>query len=501
MNPTLAATLIITTCACAAALLRAWPRLRVRNYGIDAFYYLISARELRKQKRVPVSFDHYIFDPGPQYYPPGFPLFISLFPQNLIVRFNWLVNPLLDALVCGGVGLGAWMITRNAAATAAAAATYALTPTLIQECTSMNSRVLGNALFCAVMLIYIRVLQRPDAAWIAALCISGVALLMTHKMSTQNFVFVALGLCVWQRSVWPLAWAGVVFASTLILTRGLYMKVFIGNIDILLFWRRNLQYLYAHMVYRSPVYGTGEEARSLAARDGSFFKPGLRGAAQNALRVIDQNFLALFFFYIAFLKYSEWNPFEQMLCEWATLTYAWAMLTTFAPPLRFMGEGIKYEKLAAPPMAWLVAAHIAAGAQPAHIAAAAACLLLNIIKIARIFGAVGGNIADMGDLAPITDFIKASPLEGTLTLPYGLSESIAYHTGRRVLWGAHSAGYKELEAFFPILRHRLEYYFDKYNLNFLVINLGYVVPRFLKLEKNFEHVLSTHRFALYRYKG
>ena len=485
-----------------SVLVRAWPRLRIKNYGIDAFFYMVYARAIRRQKRLPVRFDTYILDPGEQRYPPGFPLLIALFPERFIVKYNWLVNPVIDSLLGCGLGAFTWTATQNSTAVALALVAQILTPTLVHECSSMNSRIFGNVLFTVVMLIFFPVLLRPEPLWVAALCLAGPALLMTHKMSTQNFLFVTIGLCLCLRSPWPMVPAAAIFASTLILTLGFYVKVLAGNIGILLFWRRNLQYLYVNMVYRSPVYNKNPEVQRLAAQDDAFFKPGIKGFVKNVVRMLDHDFLLPLFLYVCWTSFAQWGRFEQQLAAWALLTYLFAAATTFIPPVRFLGEGIKYIKMAAFPMHYLLAAHVVAGAPPVVAAAFALCLGLNILKLFKIYKAVTtASPQDVGDLEPVFEHLRGAHGDGVLTMPYGLSESVAWHTDKKVLWGAHGGGFDTLDDFFPVLRRKLAKYFPKYKLDFLIVDTGYVDTRFLNLDAYFEPLVESGRFALYRFTG
>lgn len=500
MSDALTAILIIAAGFALSLILRMWPRLRARNYGIDAFFYLNYARAIRRQKHIPVYLNNYMLDLREQRYPPGFPLLLALVPHELLVKFNWLVNPIIDSLLGAGMGVFVWKFTESPTAVALAMCMWALTPTLVHESTNMNSRIFGNVVFVGVMLLYVHVLQLGGWWWVAALCAAGAIMLMTHKMSTQNFLFVALGFCVWRASVIPFALAALIFVVTIIITAGFYLKVLSGNIGILAFWRKNIKNLYSHMVYRSPVYATTAEVRNLGALDSTYFKPGLRGQLKTFIRVFDHNFILPLFLYIVFTEYSWWEEYEQILAAWVILTYVFVLLTAFVPPMRFMGEGVKYIKLASFPMYYLVAKALSDNAPPSLLAALGLCLLLDAVKVWRTYKAIYGNVADVGGIEPIIEKLKTAPDDGVLVLPCGTAEAVAYYCDKRVFWGAHGGGYKKLTEFFPVLRRPLHEYFSSHKLNYLILDHDYVQPKFLSLEEHFEKIMDSGKFGLYKFK-
>lgn len=65
-----------------AFLLRTLPHLRFRPGGADVWFYLLYVEKLKTDKKFPVSMDIFLLDEKEQWYPPGFPLFLALFPQS-----------------------------------------------------------------------------------------------------------------------------------------------------------------------------------------------------------------------------------------------------------------------------------------------------------------------------------------------------------------------------------------------------------------------------------
>jgi hypothetical protein len=472
---------------------------RASEDEIDVNYYRVLARAIRRQRRVSVRLSNYMLDTGAQRYPPGFPLLLALFSPRALPRWGRMLNPLLDTLLGLGLGVFVWRLTYNPWAVAAAMAAHALTPALVDDCEGLNSRILGNLLFAATMLCYLQVLSDGATDTLAALCVAGAALLLTDKIGAQALLFMAVGLSLWRAQLEPLGLAALVFAAASVLSLGFYIKVLIGNIQVLDFWRRRHGLLYAHSVYRSPAYNDRPEIRRLAAREKAHSLPGIKGLLKNLVRLLDNNFLLPFFLYIVFTEYDWWTEIEHLMAAWVLLCYAMAAATLLVPPARFLGQGVKYIKLAAFPMAALTVGYLAADAPPIAWIVFLACIGLNARRSLKTAPPVPRGASPADDLAPVFEFLKDSPADGVLTLPGALAEKVVYACDKKVFWGAHGAGFARLEQFYPVLRTRVEDYFVRNNLSFLLIDSAYVNPDLLDLNHCFNCLLESGRYSLYKY--
>ena len=78
------------------------------------------------------------------------------------------------------------------------------------------------------------------------------------------------------------------------------------------------------------------------------------------------------------------------------------------------------------------------------------------------------------DLEEITKYLKELPKDNVMCFPVSLAEFVTYITGKKVLWGGHSYGFKELEPFFPVLRKKIEYFIHNYDINYILVDNDYV---------------------------
>ena len=73
-------------------------RIRKKDQGVDSWYYLSCVREFKKSKKIPIKLPNYLLDIEEQWYPPGFSIFLSIFPFNLLKKYQSLIGPLIDSL-------------------------------------------------------------------------------------------------------------------------------------------------------------------------------------------------------------------------------------------------------------------------------------------------------------------------------------------------------------------------------------------------------------------
>lgn len=480
-------------------LVRAWPRMGARGARDDAFYELVFVRAIRKQRRMPVTLDNYMLDAGEQRLPPGFPLLLAMLPKSVAWRWPWLVNPALDALVCAALGGLSWAHGGTALQIICAVLAWALTPALVRTGAVLNRRILGNALLVLCSLLLIEALLGGGARIVAALAVAGAALLLSHRRSAQMFIVLAAGFALWRWSLAPLGLLVLAFAAAMLLSAGFHLKVLRGNFEWLGFRRRNWKLAGAHMVYDSPAYARDAAVSAAAAAALHPGPSGARGVFREASRLLARNFLLPVFLLAAWQGHEWWTGFERMLWAWAALTYAWAALTAFVPPLRFLGAGVRYEKMAAFPMIYLTAGALGWGAPWWMLPLFAAALVLNALQVRRLYAELAAEPPAAHGLGPILEALRRAPEDGVLALPPHICDRIVLETGKRVFWGGHGGGFGKFEEFFPVLRRRIEEYFMNYNLAFLILDTGYAPAEPLGLEQWFDPELVSGRYTLYRY--
>ena len=178
--------------------------------AVDHHYWILAACAYRAQRGFPVRIEgKYLLEDERQTYPPGFGLFLALFPETFLRVLPacgssslWTLRRSRCSLIAASVlGVGAWGLV-------ALVAVYGLAPVLVAYNTQLTSRGLGN-LFLVVKLLAEAAAVASDgvsalAFWLVAVVATALVIL-THKMTTQFM------LALWP--IWALALGSAVAAT------------------------------------------------------------------------------------------------------------------------------------------------------------------------------------------------------------------------------------------------------------------------------------------------
>lgn len=461
-------------------MLRLLPRWGQRDFGVDTWYFLLSARDLRRQKKIPHRMPYYLLDIEEQWYPPLFSVLLSLFEPDWLARHQRWISPVIETLHAALAGMVAGWLAGPAAALTAIWI-YGTWPILTAQHTDLNSRAFGSWVLTLQMLCLWALWQTPTPLTWAAACGMGVILLFSHKLATQQWIVLSLGLsCVLGSPRLAVAAALAPLAAWLV-SGGFYAKVLKGHLEILLFWRKHLPYLGAHQVYQSPVYADPQKAQSRLGVRGLRSRPGAYRLSQLYMAL---PFPALWMIWKS-LPPSELSGPYLFLLGWFGSVYATILVISYGKPVRFLGEGFRYGVYAAFPLAVLAGGLI--WSHPGLRASApwiiAAWLAVGFYLDLVIVGGQRQNTASHSDpnFKQSAQWLQAAPGKRILCLPIAKCDPIACQTGKQVLMGGHSAGYDRLEPFFPVLRRPLETFVQEYQVDHLLIDTRYVDPADLKL--------------------
>ena len=284
---------------------------------------------------------------------------------------------------------------------------------------------------------------------------SGLLLLFTHKLTVQLLWFLVPFLAVVEGSLqwlWPLILS---YVSALVVGRDLFLKILRQHWDIVSFWHRNWNYLGAHQIRNSPIYGDGTPPKSGYHSDSYW-----RSCFMHGKRSLKTNLWIITALMAAWSQHL--SDFESFLLVCVVGTYLWVFLTSCIPALRLLGEGIKYVKFAIPPSIALTFGPLLHGGFPQDIPIVmglSALQLFALVMITRNMNrsfVLGG--AMKAEMANILERIRLEKEARILCLPTHLADLVAFHTDSPVLWGGHGYGFAALEPFFPVMRRPVEYF-------------------------------------------
>jgi len=479
----------------AAFYIRVKPRLSQKNFGIDSWYFLLCADELRKRRKLPLNMPYFMLDIEEQWYPPVLSIMLSLFPQRLLEKYHWAISALIDTIQMIILYLATYLLTKNLLVASIAALLYATAPLLVTQNATLNSRPLGALILAMTMLSLYGYLMSASYAYLGFAVLLGALLLLTHKLASQQLLFLTIGLSIfYSNPVFLYAFGGAMLGA-IILSGGFYLKILKGHIQILEFWKRNLPFRCAHQVYDSPVYKNEGKAdlRKGCGRvsDGKFWS-----------YLAKSQFIYLL---IAILSYAvinrqNLNPSLVFFLRWFFLTYLCVVIIEYFPPLRFLGESYRYSVYGIFPAALLFSHLILAEGMLIYISSAVLVVFLtmSLLLVGKIHSSNKENVIAVvdDDLRNIIDFVKGLPKDNVMCLPFSHCEHIAYFARKRTLWGAHGYGYDKLQQFFPVLLEPIEYFIDRYRISYSLINTEYVPLGDLRLSVNYKTLMKKGRYCL-----
>lgn len=446
-----------------------WP---ARDWGCDAYYFLLCREAFRQSPRLPIRLGGlFLCDYEEEWYPPAFIILIAALPNWLIRKYYWATSTAIDACLALPLTVAALYIVGFWPALGMLLF-YALSPGLVTEFANLTSRVLAALLFNALLVAaYFSV----DGAGWGLLFVAGVlvmALVFTHKLVTQliwflfPFLALVLGDPMWLLPL--LIGYALAFASMPAMT----WKIIRGHYDIVRFWQRHWPDLGKHQVRGSPLYGDVEEQRQGWFRSTSLLKGTLSQIKVLALT----NPWA--FACLPALVYAGQMPGEAVFALVCALgIYIWAASTALLPFLRMFGEGLKYLKFAEFCALFVVASALVQGGTVALATAIFAIppALITIRGYVVVYrgyrrGTQHPSAQNTAELAGAFDCLRSLRAPRLLVLPLHLADRTAFETRKPVMWGAHGYGFSNLVGFFPVLTKPLSNFVRKHGLTHALID-------------------------------
>jgi len=476
-----------------------------RPGGVDTWYFLASAEALRKTRRFPISLPQYLLHTKTESYPPGFVVFLALFPPGWLRRNFWLISPLVDATHLLLVYVLTLRLTGSLFAAIVAGAVHALTPQLIAETRSLNPRAFGVFLGSITMYLILRSLLPVGGAaksmlgpspWyvIAAAILASTVLFLTTTGVTFLIATGALSVVFGDPRYLAIALAGL--AGAVVLSGGFYLRVLENYVHAVRFWRRNIEYRGLHPILDSPIYGgAASGARKVNWQAG--------GRVRSLVRLIGENpFLVPMVFAATPSFVVEW--WGQRMYVWAIAILLWAFAVTFVKPLKVFGPGHPYMKASVMPTAFSLALVVSGEDGWRSFAGAMIGLsfLLSFAAIAVFYGYLRTRTSEHTSSTPpdleatAADLAGASG-EGVLCLPSMYADFVSFASRKKVLWGGHSGDLSKFEAVYPVIRRPLEDLIDEYRLDYVLLDLAYTDPEQLRLTARLRPISRHGTFALY----
>ena len=446
--------------------------------GVDHWFWKSYVETYRRTKVFPPELPQYVLD-DKQWYPPLFPLMLSVLPKRVFDSWSHIVAIVIDlARMLLLLAVAHWLTGGNLRVIAVAGLIYATIPIQTSYNIQLNPRGLGAIMLDALLIFLLAALTRGGAGTWAMIVFLGALILLTHKMTTQLLVFITITTAAIYARPELLLLLPAWFAAAMVLSGGFYWKVLKAHMEIVAFWHRNWRWIGADLLRESPVYGDGAYER----RE-KLHKPGLRGVAWHAFIMFGFNpaaWIACLLVYERLFLRSAIYP--TPLLVWLLAPCAFALLTSLVNPLKRFGAGYLYvynTSLMASIVLALTFEYTLAPAFSTTLVASA--LALNTIGVAIYYREFLRNPRTRVDdrLERMIDDLKARPRGVVMCVPTNWCEVVAYKAGQPVLWGGHGLGFDKLQPTWPRLMMPISDAVRSYGIKYLLTMDGMLPANFI----------------------
>ena len=477
----------------ASLLLQTWPRFGNRYFGVDTWRHLAIADYYRRKRRDPSAiFDRYLI-PEPSDYPPMLRWLLSLFPRRLLERSQWLVSPLFDFVHSFLVFIVAYSFTGNVWASLAAQAAYILAPIVVMANSSLTTRPLASLTFTVLILTELAFTASGNWIWFPASLVASTILFLTHRMSLQALTVATIALSLFFLTpYYALAFLGS-WLLAIVVSGGLYWRVFKGHLAMLNWWRGNIHNRFAHQVRGLPKK-SDESADPV-------FKIYQIVRRAPFLAVFSANVFVVFAILAAVnqsLDFGIAGPvlwqreFNFLLVLSLSLAGA-GILIRQVKMLEFMGEGERYGEYGVFPTGLVIAGLVSSIDSDWGAAFAVTFVVVALLGgLAPALFLQYRVVAHDVDRSVTPDLLRIMAELSSLdqrarlmTIPLGLADPALHFSNARVLSTDSSFGHlHHYDDFFPVLQVPITNIFDRWNIDHLLINENYVRLEELGLDES-----------------
>jgi hypothetical protein len=491
-------------------LIQVRPRFYNRYFGVDTWRNLSIADYIRRHKRLPDELPKYMLK-GPFDYPPLLNILLALFPKRFVEDYQGFISPLFDFLNNIVVFAVTYLLTNDLSVAVFAQLAYALTPITAIENSSLNARSLGGLLFSLSFLsgIFYSINHKPLMLILAI--VATTALLFSQKMAAQTLFLLSFGFSVLEKNFIYLIIVGLSAILAVLISGGFYLRILRGQFSVLKYFRLIIKDRYSHQVRGAlPTLKNRDFIELIKATIRQYPLFALIGSCP---------LIALGFFISIWMLLYPANsllahyPGLSLICRkfalWLVLLYSYGIITAWLKPFQFLGEGMKYIVYAALPSSFIVSV-TATGLlinsnNPNLLLFVIAILLFSLLQINLLQNQ--GVIKDTtrtitASLRQVMDFLEKQPGEVRLaTIPFSLSDSIAYFTKSNILSSdsayvlAHNPDYLD---YYPVLRKPLEGMLNKHGINYFLVDKNYVNLNELNLSR-IDTVLEAGNLCLLKW--
>ncbi len=456
-----------------------YPRLLNRKFGVDIWTHLLYLKEYRRKNKIPGRIENGFLVPGDYDYPPVFILILSRFSFRLVEKYEFLFSPFFDTVHLILIFFISYFLTGNIFISLLTQVLYVLTPIIVLENSSATPRSLGYTFFTILFMSIFTYLQTENLVFLLIAFFAGSLIFLTHRFTTQAFLIFAVVFSIIEKNILYMGVFFVCLLLAIIFSKGFYIKVLQGHIGNLKFWAENIDYRFYHQIKGS--YHEYKTKDFIFGLYNQFLKfPPFVLAITNPW--------TLSVFYIFFFSMPSDPVFLKMVL-WVLFSYILALLTTWIPKLRFLGEGQRYLELSAFPTSFLASLllfkFLETGFGNIMILGYVIVGILSFITIVVIQrkGIINDKLRtvtpSMEDMFSFLRKLKVKPK--LLCIPHQITTNTIYHTGCQVFVNAGYSTINKISDVYPYIKKPIGEIMKKQNLDMILLNEDYAKAADLKI--------------------
>ena len=480
-----------------AFIFESYPRFINKKFGVDIWTHLLYLKEYHRRKKIPGNIENGFLVSGEYDYPPIFILILSKFPIKWVEKYEFLFSPFFDCLLIVLIFYISYFLTGNILFSVTVQIIYTLTPIIILENSSATPRSLGYGFFTILFLSLFQFSLNQNIVFLLLALLCGTLIFLSHRFTAQGFLFFSVFFTLFEKNPVYFMTFILSFFLAVILSKGFYLKVFKGHLGNLVFWNKNIKYRFFHQIKGSYKEHKTKDFIFKLYNQFLEFPPFV-------LTITNPWMLPVFYIFF-FAKPSDPLLFKMLL--WVMLSYLLALLTTWIPKLRFLGEGQRYLELSAFPTAFFASKLLFRFLETdfRNIIILGYILLgtASFVTIAVIQrkGIIKDRLRtvtpSMENMFKYLRSLKDKPR--LLCIPHQITTNTIYHTGCPVFVNASYADSDKISDIYPYIRKPIRTIMRDHDLDMILLNEEYAKIDDLgladyKIIKRFENFILVRSF-------
>jgi hypothetical protein len=477
--------------------IRLLPAFFSKNRGTDSHFYLLCAEYFNKFRKIPITYPKrfFLLEPAEQWYPPGFIIILGLFSQKFIKKYYWIIPSLIDSLTTVSIFLITYYLLNNLILSLVSAFIYGISIYPIRESIIITSRTTGSFLFLNTVFYLFLLGNHFSIYTLIPFFLFGYAMMMSHKLSTQAFVVVALAFSIFFQNTQFIIFCILLFVFSLIFSKGFYYKVLLAHFDILGFWFKRWKFFNLDHLYDSEIYKHFKTKKTVP-----LYRHDIKTYIRPVLTLLYNiplyacSVITIFWL----MKTNQSLPLYQGMCIWIASVTIFAFSTFWIPYLRCLGFCNQYFKFLLFPTIYLSICPLFYPIYHKYqvhysilVFSAIAFTLWIYLKYTQDSYRDYKNAILLSNnaLELIISYLANHANKDQIrlsALPTYPSEKIVFECRIPVLFGGHGYGLKELAPFYPIIQKPIQHFLVKYQITHLLIDSRFVDPNIFGLDYSIE---------------